>query len=161
MDLSDLDSVVQFFCTKGLADSTHRRYKAGLNRFCKFCSAYSVDPFPVSENLLCSFVASLGQEGLAPNTIKTYLAGIRHAQIMRGFPEPRQSSNLPRLKLLQAGVKRVRAQQGIPLVNRRLPITPTHLRQIRGVWNASASESDTIMLWAAVTACFFRVFSCW
>ena len=45
-------------------------------------------PFPVSESLLCYFVASLARQGLAPATIKTYLAGVRHAQIMRGFEEP-------------------------------------------------------------------------
>ena len=118
---------------------------------------HNVDPFPVSESLLCYFVASLGRQGLAPSTIKTYLAGIRHAQIVRGYPAPRESSSLPRLGLLQAGVKRVRAERGAT-VKRRLPITPHHLRQIREVWNARAADMDITMLWAAVTSCFFGFF---
>ena len=119
---------------------------------------HNVDPFPVSESLLCYFVASLGQQRLAPSTIKTYLAGIRHAQIVRGYPAPRESSSLPRLGLLQAGVKRVRAEQGSTTTRRRLHITPHHLRQIREVWNPRASDMDTLMLWAAVTSSFFFFF---
>ena len=101
-------------------------------------------PFPVSKSLLCYFVASLARQGLAPATIKTYLAGVRHAQIMRGFEEPRQHSTLPRLHLLQAGVKRVRFQQGTPQSRQRLPILPSHLRQIRMVWGISPAPDAFI-----------------
>ncbi len=101
----------------------------GLKRFLSFCHDHRPTPFPVSDHLLCYFVAFLAQQDLAPGTIKVYLAGVRHAQIMRGYPERRQNSTLPRLHLLQAGVKRVRAQQGVPPTRPRLPITPTHLRQ--------------------------------
>ncbi len=41
--------------------------------------------------LLCRFIAGLAKEGLAPSTLKTYLSGIRHAQIMRGLPVPVQA----------------------------------------------------------------------
>ena len=118
---------------------------------------YGVNPFPVSESILCYFVASLARQGLAPATIKTYLSGVRHAQIMRGFEEPRQHSTLPRLHLLQAGVKRVRFQQGIPQARQRLPILPSHLRQIRAVWSSSP-DPDVLMLWAVVTLAFFGFF---
>ena len=114
-------------------------------------------PFPVSESLLCYFMASLARQGLTPATIRTYLAGVRHAQIMRGFEEPRQHSTLPRLHLLQAGVKRVRCQQGTHQARQRLPILPNYLRQIRAIWGASP-DPDARMLWAAVTLTFFGVF---
>ena len=131
-----------------------------MNRFVQFCNAHGTKPFPVSESLLCYFVASLAQQGLAPGTIKTYLAGVRHAQIIRGHPEPRQNSTLPRLHLLvlQAGVRRERAERGAPPARPRLPITPPLLRQMRAVWNASASNPDTVMLWAAAATCFFGFF---
>ena len=45
------------------------------------------DVFPVSEQLLCYFVAALAEQGLAPATI----AAVRHAQVVRGLPEPRAS----------------------------------------------------------------------
>ena len=115
------------------------------------------DPFPVTESLLCYFVASLARQGLAPSTIRTYLAAVRHAQIMRGFPEPRQSSSLPRLRLVQSGVRRERGQHGPP-PTQRLPITPPILRQIRAVLLAAPSHHDKAMLWAAASACFFGFF---
>ena len=138
---------------RGVAGSTHRTYQTGSNRFIQFCRDNNTQPFPVSERLLCYFVASLAQQGLAPSTIKVYLAGVRHAQIMQGYPEPRQSSNLPRLHLLQMGVRRVRAEQGVQQ-KPRLPITPVHLHQLRQAWNPLANEFNTQMIWAATTACF-------
>ena len=102
---------------------------------------------------LCYFVATLVQQDLAPATIRTYLPGVRHTQTMQGYEEPRHNSSLPRLHLLQAGMRRVRPHQGIPQARTRLPILPTHLRQIRAVWNAS-SDSDVSMLWAVVTTVF-------
>ena len=115
MDLARLDAEVCRFCHLGLAPSTHKAYKAAVNRFSLFCAKFGFnDPFPVNESLLCRFVASLAQEGLALNTIKTYLAGIRHAQVIKGLPEPRQLDSMPRLRLLQSGVARNRVAQGVP-----------------------------------------------
>ena len=111
-------------------------------------------PFP----LLCYFVAALARQGLAPSTIRTYLASVRHAQIVRGLPEPWEHSNLPRLRLVQAGVQRAWAEQGHARVRQRLPVTPAHLRLVHGVWNHHAPDPDIVMLWAAATACFFGFF---
>ena len=115
-------------------------------------------PFPVSESLLCCFVTALARQGLAPSTIRTYLASVRHAQIVRGLPEPREHSGLPRLRLVQAGVQRARAEQGHSRVRQRLPVTPAHLRLVRSIWNHYAADPDIVMLWAAATACFFGFF---
>ena len=43
---------------------------------------------PVSQQGLCSFATTLAVEGLACATIKAYLAGVRHAQVERGWPDP-------------------------------------------------------------------------
>jgi hypothetical protein len=58
------------------------------------------------------YVTSLAQEGITPTTIKTYLAAVRRAQVVRGFPEPRESSTLPRLRLIQNGIRQERARAG-------------------------------------------------
>ena len=39
--------------------------------------------FPVSESLLCYFVAALVRQGLTPSTNRRYLASVRYAQIVR------------------------------------------------------------------------------
>ena len=130
-----------------------------MKRFLSFCQSYNVSaPFPVDESLLCYFVAALAEQGLAPTTIKTYLAAVRNAQITRGLPEPRQGSTLPRLRLLQMGVRRVRAEQGLPPSRPRLPITPDILRRIWSLWGPQSSNRDIVMLWAAAVTCFFGFF---
>ena len=78
------------------------------------------------------------------------IPAVRHAQIMRGFPELRQSSSLPRLRLVQNGVRRERGQHGPP-PTQRLPITPSILRQIRAVLSAAPSRHDKAMLWVAIS----------
>jgi hypothetical protein len=123
LDISSLDQALLQYCDSGIADSTRRTYRSGVNRFLPFCFAFGVPaPFPVSETLLCYFVTALAREGIAPATIRTYLAAVRHAQIMRSLPEPRESSSLPRLRLVQNGVRRERANSD-PASQERLPIT--------------------------------------
>ncbi len=64
---SDLAPSVQRYFRTGLAPSTHKTYGAAMKRFHNFCVTYSVnDPFPVTEQLLCCFAASLADHGLAP-----------------------------------------------------------------------------------------------
>ena len=141
---------------RGLAESTHRTYSSGLKRFLAFCHACAIStPFPVTEYQLCSFVATLARQGLAPSTIRTYVAAVRHAQIVRGLPEPREHSALPRLHLVQSGVRRDRAERGLPASRPRLPITPPILRQMHSAWT---SGRDSLMLWAASLTCFFGFF---
>ena len=112
----------------------------------------------MSESILCYFASYLATQQLTPQTIKTYLAGIRHMQITLGLPEPRAFSSLPRLKLVQAGIQRVHGQRSPSPVRIRLPITPSILRKIHSYWLPRASDPDIIMLWAAATLCFFGFF---
>ena len=104
-------------------------------------------------------------QGLAPATLKTYLSGIRHAQIMNGFPEPAQVATMPRLKLLQAGVVRERAfgSSTHTAPKPRLPITIQLLSDIVRIWSRDSSSQphDTAMLRAAATLCFFGFFRSW
>lgn len=161
MDLSHLDEAVQFFSEKGVAASTQSVYQASLRKFSYFCSLFNiVSPFPVSESILCYFASYLATIHLSPQTIKTYLAGIRHTQIRLGLPEPKEFSSLSRLKLIQAGITRVHALA--PPSQRqtriRLPITPAILHGIHKLWSPRAADPDVVMLWAAATLCFFGFF---
>ena len=100
----------------------------------------------------------MAREGLAPATLKTYLAGIRHAQIIRGLPEP-GSASLKRLRLLQSGVARERAFRLGGPARQHLPITPQLLGKILQVWAAgSISEHDEAMFSAAASLCFYGFF---
>ena len=158
MDLANLDEAVQFYCYQGLADSTHRTYRSGLNRFLSFCYAMDIQsPFPVSETVLCYFVTALASQGTSLATIRTYLATVRHAQVVRGHPEPRQLSSLPRLRLVQNGVRRERAVSGANTAV-RLPITASILHRIRPFCLSPPASYDSLLLWAAATTCYFGFF---
>ena len=106
------------------------------------------------------FASHLASHNLTPQTIKTYLAGIRHMQITLRFPELKEFSSLPRLRMVQAGLKRIYIHTQNPSTTPRvrLPITPAVLRQIRDHWSTRARDPDTITLWAAAVTCFFGFF---
>lgn len=100
----------------------------------------------------------MGCEHLAPQTIKTYLSAIRYMQIVLGLPEPKQFSSLPRLHLVQMGIKRNHSQHRPLSTKVRLPITPAILRRIKALWSTKATDHNKIMLWVAACLCFFGFF---
>ena len=86
--------------------STQQTYQSALNQFYAFCSLFNVtSPFPVSEEILCYFSSYLNTQHVSPPSIRTYLAGIRHTQVILGLSEPCSFSSLPRLHLVQAGIQ--------------------------------------------------------
>ena len=166
MDIPQLDAAVQFYCRKGIAEATQKTYLSAMKRFASFCALYDIEtPFPVSQVLLCYYVSSLAGQGLAPRSIATYLAAVRHGQVLAGFPEPKEYSAMPQLRLVLAGVKRTYAEkQGKVRSGRgtRLPITPPILRRLRSrvlqIGPGLESGHDDLMLWAAIVTAFFSFF---
>ena len=153
-----MDGALQTFFAAGIADSSHRTYKTAEKRFLTFCNDFSLNPYPVNENILCYFAACLGQQGLTAATIRTYLAGVRQMQIAGGHPDPRISL-MPRLRQVLRGVEIMKGRQG-STKRPRLPITPTILKRIKGVGFLSKEDrgrglADQKMLWAASLTAFF------
>ena len=129
-----------------------------MKHFTKFCFTYSItDPFPLSELLLCYYTSYLARKGLAPQTIKAYLAALRNTQISLGLPDPREQSSLPLLKIVQAGIGRIRLQTGNTKAKIRLPITVHVLTKIKEAWQETTPE-DGDLLWAVVCTAFFGFF---
>ena len=110
----------------------------------------------MTEQLLCSFAAFLADQGLAPQTGKSYLSAVRNLQISMGFPDPREQSSLPILKRVQAGISRARMLKGSPL-RIHLPITANIMEQIYQTLKASA-HPDKVVLWAISASAFFGFF---
>ena len=139
-----------FLQSQAIADSTRRSYLAGLRRYTAFCSSKQWTSFPATETTLRYFAAHLSTQ-VAFKTIKLYMAGIRYAHIENSLPDPFQDA--PLLHLLLRGIKR-----SIGLSSqRRLPITMTLLRQLKGeLSNApDISPQDKLMLWSAFTLAFY------
>ena len=128
-----------------------------MKRFHTFCLKYSVlTPFPLTEQLLCSFAAFLADQELAPQTIKSYLAAVRNMQISLGLPDPRDQSSMPMLRRVQAGIARLRMAKGsTPRV--RLPITPHILSRIQQ-FLSSSPDIDKHAVWAVAITAFFGFF---
>ena len=87
---------MDYFFSKGLAESTKRSYAVARARYHRFCEGKGWTPVPISEQVVCAFVASLALEGLAGSSIKVYLAEVRQAQVEKGFPDPNWGG-MPRL----------------------------------------------------------------
>ena len=79
---------VDYFFSKGLAESTKRSYAVAWAKYHRFCEGKGWTPVPVSEPVVCAFVASLALEGLAGASIKVYLVGVRQAQVEKVYPDP-------------------------------------------------------------------------
>ena len=128
-----------------------------MRRFHAFCVRYDIfNPFPVTEQVLCSFAAFLADQGLAPQTGKTYLAAIRSMQISLGLPDPTDRSSLPILKRVWAGISRARLLKGSP-PRVGLPITTQLLSQIRATLDKS-SHPEKAALWTVCCMAFFGFF---
>ena len=110
-------------------------------------------PFPLSETLLCYFVAFLGQQQLKHRTAKSYLSGLHFAQIHQGLGNP-FLTDMPRLEYVLAGLKREEALKGAR-PKPRLPITAEVLRRMKQVWLSAPENADNAMLWAAACTGFF------
>ena len=129
-----------------------------MKRFLEFCSVYMiVNPFPLSEKLLCYYAVFLAKRGLAYQTIKTYMSATRNMHISLGFPDPRDSSSLPILRRIQAGIQRIQSTKGSPSKQVRLPITPAVLDRLRTHWEAT-KHKERLGLWAVSALCFAGFF---
>ena len=104
-----------------------------LTRYQGSCRRERRNPLPLSEQGLCSFATTLAVEGLACATIKAYLAGVWHAQVERGWPEPHWGS-MPRLGQVLKGIRRERS-----------PVSPELLLQPHDGWQKKPSFGSTML----------------
>ncbi len=118
-----------------------------------FCGKYSWPPLPVSEKLLCQFVAFLAGEGLMHSSIKAYLAAVRQLQVEAGRGDP-GLGKMAKLGQVVRGVQRWRSEQG-RRQRQRKPMTVEVLEVLRTSWSATPGGIDAKMLWAAATLAFF------
>ena len=128
LDVTSLAPMVHQLFEAGLAPSTRRAYSLGAERYTRFCTVAGRPPFPAREDTVMLFVSSLHKEGLAPGTVKSYLAAMRFEQISREMGDP-GISRMPQLGYVLKCFKR-RAHGG---TRRRLPITPEILKKLRQV----------------------------
>ena len=150
LDISSLVGTVQELYGRGLAQSSSRSYDSGKRQYLRFCHTVCLTPLPVSEEILCLFVAHLSKSNLQHSTVRSYLAAVRHLQISAALPDPAISS-LPRLTYVLKGLRRTAK----PSNWRRPPITPSILDLLYKSWSEPPVTYDAHLLWAACTVGFF------
>lgn len=143
---------MEHYFQNGLASSTQRTYNSAKKRYLQFCKDKSLSPLPAPEQQLCQFVSSLAIQSLCHNTIKSYLAAIRHLHIAEGYGDP-HIHTMARLEQVLKGIKIIQAKG--PKRSERLPITPNLLAKLKEVWSSRLSKFDGQMLFAAASLCFF------
>ena len=109
--------------------------------------------FLCQKKTLCYFATYLGQEGLAAQTIKTYLATAHNLHISLGFPDLRDRSSLPLLRRIQ----NVQMAKNKPSKRIRMPIMPVILDQLKQHWDETEHQHK-ILLWAVASLCFAGFF---
>ena len=60
----------------------------------------------MSEAILCYLSTYMACQGLSPQTIKVYLAGIRYMQISLGLTDPKEFISMPYLCMVQSDIQR-------------------------------------------------------
>lgn len=149
-----MEESVRYYFVKGLATSTQKTYKSGKDRYLSFCMHASLPALPVSQYVLCSFVAYLADQGLKHRSIKVYLSAVRHLQISAAHPDPFTGKSMPQLEYVLKGIKKREVEKG-DNARERLPITPDILLRMKAVWEPHGSQHDTKMLWATCCLGFF------
>ena len=134
----------------GDPEVVHGRHK-------KFCTRCNIDTlFPMTEHLLCCFAAYLADDGLASQSIKSYLSAVWNLELSLGLPDTREQSTLPLLKRVQAGIARCRVRKGTPR-RVRLPITSHILARISERLRAT-SHPEQVVVQAVAFSAFFGFF---
>ena len=104
---------------------------------------------PSTENILIYFAVFLAKT-VNPETIKVYLAAVRHMHLVNGYDLP--IAKFQRLHYILRGIKRIKGAS----TRTRLPITLDYLKLFHRILHSRASPThDEIMIWAAITTAFF------
>ena len=154
MDLPKLDKDVDFYFNQALASSTRRSYASAQARYLSFCTYFNISPLPVQEAELCRFASFLANDNVSHSTIKCYLSAVRRFQIASNLPDP-QIASMPKLEGVIRGIKSQQALSRDTSAKKRLPITPDILLKLKDYFQQRSADSDSFMLWAAVSTCFF------
>ena len=141
-----------------MAASSMKVYKAGWNRYQAFARLFQLAPQPITTEKVTLFIAFLGTQGLAPSTIESYLAGLRHFRLTTDPSLSDPSIHSPYVNLLLKGIRRTYAAKADPLV--RLPVTISIMDHIKKALAKSPHSYEHRMVWAACCVGFFGFLRC-
>ena len=153
LGISQLYRAVRSLADLGLSPLSNRSYRSGVRRYISFCARYQLIGSPLSDLVLCRFVAFLVQQSLAYTSIRQYLymCALCHHQLLEGGNDPGLSSFSCLHYVLHGSHRSV----GSTVCPTCLPITPAILQVLYWCWSQNAHEFNTVCYWAACCIGFF------
>ena len=135
-----------------LAPNTSLTYQTALTAFHKFrCTHHLAITWPASVESVVTFIAYCFEQGLAPSTISTYVAGINYHHKLNSWID---ISELFIVKKLLEGCKRSRKRS-----DKRAPITKQLLQQLCSCLHLVCyNQYETRLFTAAFTLAYFGLF---
>ena len=112
-----------------LASSTRRNVNTQLRAFLLFCAYYFLQPFPVHDELLISYIQYLSENFRAVGSVKNYVFGLQTFSLLKGWSFPDLSN--PLYKFQFKGLSRQLAHTP----SRAQPISPMILESILSCLN--------------------------
>ena len=146
-----MDNTVRALFGSGISTATRASYNSSRRRYTAFCYQFGLTPFPLSETILCRFVAFLFNQSVSARSIRCYLSALRYTQISLNLPDP----SLISMPILAYVIQGTRREQALRQPRHRLPVTPAILLAIHRLWSQSPPSFDRTMLWAAFCLAFF------
>ena len=129
----------------GWAPRTRSGYNSAIKRYLTFTTNHGLDPLPVQEKVLLWYIAYLDIQGLAPATVRNYLAAIRAWVISMGLREPVIWS--PRVHLACRAMTRTHAPPR--------QVSPITFHILSSMIQLLTSSHDHLLLASAITLQFF------
>lgn len=131
------------------ADSTKTVYTSQKLAYLRFCAYFQYNPVPAKPQIIERYATFLART-LKPQSIKCYLNVVRIIHLELGFHNPLDHNWY--LSTIMKGIGRNKGA----LPNRKLPITPSILLEIRKLLDLFDSYQATF--WAASLVAFFTYF---
>lgn len=140
----------------GVAIHTRQSYQTALNSYTNECAFRRTPPFPATVQSLASWVASLGHRRLQVKSIKSYITGVRSAQLDIGATRAElEVFHHPSLERLVNGIKRLQGEAGR---RERRPITRPILLQMLALLNQDTLHGATFhAAFSLAFAAFLRI----
>ena len=133
-------------------------YATACQRYSTLCQQFCLSLlFPLKEETQRCFAAHLAQQDLKHCSIKSYLFGLRFAQMQHTLVSPSFAS----MHISEYVLVGIKCSQALPGSTQKpcLPITLPILKKLRRSWLREENHQNTVMLWAAGTTVFWFLVS--
>lgn len=92
------------YAQASISENTQRAYRFAWERFNRWAKGKRATPLPAFPDILCSYLASMADEGCALSSIEQALAAINKAHELKGwFPSPTKA---PAVRMVMQGIRR-------------------------------------------------------